>query len=114
MLDAGDELYGFQSTLHEHPLDPLRPHEIKKAAEAVVAHLAAKNGGKDAGEVRFIEVALKEADKIRVVLAKHKKDAPPPARCATAIIWEKARFRAAMVVRALCCAGFTRFFPHPG
>ncbi len=90
---AGEEPYGFQSTLHNHPLDPLSPAEIRRAGAAVVAHFRSKNDGKDPGEIRFIEVALKEADKIRVVLAKHRVGSAAPARCAMAIIWEKVRWR---------------------
>jgi Cu2+-containing amine oxidase len=89
MSDTAAELYGFQSTLRRHPLDPLSPQEVKIATTAVLEHIRAKGGGRDADEVRFIEVALKEADKIRVILAKHDASEPFPQRHAMVIIWEK-------------------------
>lgn len=91
MSDAGDEPYGFQSTLTRHILDPLSPRELKIATSAVLEHVKSKGGSDAAGDVRFIEVALKEADKIRVVLAKHPPGAPFPERHALVIMWEKVR-----------------------
>jgi Cu2+-containing amine oxidase len=90
MSDTASELYGFQSTLRRHPLDPLSPQEVKIATTAVLEHVRRKGGDRNADEVRFIEVALKEADKIRVILAKHDPCEPFPQRHAMVIIWEKA------------------------
>jgi Cu2+-containing amine oxidase len=84
-----EPLFGFQSTLIKHPLDPLSPREVKIATLAVLAHVHAKGGSAAADEVRFIEVALKEPDKIRMMLASHPKGSPPPDRQALVIIWEK-------------------------
>lgn len=89
MADDATPLYGFQSTLLKHPLDPLSPREIKTATLAVLEHVRARGGSSAADEVRFIEVALKEADKVRVILAARKKDSPPPDRHALVIMFEK-------------------------
>jgi hypothetical protein len=91
-MSATAPLFGFQSTLLKHPLDPLSPREIKIATLAVLAHVHAKGGSAAADEVRFIEVALKEADKVRVILASHPGGTPAPDRQALVIIWEKVSF----------------------